>query len=70
MSSKNRHPASSTTVAARALPLLLLALLAIGTAVQVGCAPMDATDDTTSEDELNDKLGYGHHGYGYSTHKN
>jgi hypothetical protein len=67
MSSKNPHTWLAAATA-RALPLLMLALLAIGTAVQVGCTAADVSDDTTSEDELNNQHGYGHRGYGYANH--
>lgn len=50
------------TFFARFAPLALLAALAAGTALQVGCAT--TMDDGTSEDAINGRHGYGGYGYG------
>ena len=47
------------------LPLVLLACLALGTAVQVGCGLRSSSDDTTSEDPVTT---HGSYGYGYGGH--
>jgi hypothetical protein len=49
----------------RLAPLLTVAVLAGGTALQVGCSSAPETDNANGEDLSEDGPGHGYTGYGY-----